>query len=69
RTINSRQPHHIAHHAIFTLLAGTVQTMLGGDCAVMNYARAAAAALGLTLLLWVAFYLIMEKPLRGRCIA
>jgi hypothetical protein len=46
---------------IFTLLAGTVETILGLDWSPLKYAGALAAVGGLSLLLWAATHLLLEN--------
>jgi hypothetical protein len=46
---------------IFTLLSGTVETVIGNESPLLKYAGAGAAILGLTLLLWAAALLLLEN--------
>jgi len=46
---------------IFTLLAGTVETIAGQDWPALKYAGAGAAVGGLSLLIWAATFLLLEN--------
>jgi hypothetical protein len=46
---------------IFTLLSGTVGTIIGRDGPPLKYAGAGSAVIGLSLLLWAASYLLLEN--------